>query len=185
MQTREYFLRRRDKLRERRVYYSGEIISTTLEYFNPGAAYGIKELRVVYVTDASGVNEINRRVYKYYWSARMDGNVLKDEQIGIKTVEQFEGREDKLYYRSATYGAPKSAASPSVRPPPLHVQRLAAGDPPGCLRQASVPSILLARSLSLASDLGAGCNSMGLHAKPWSSATGESACNCWGAEGSA
>lgn len=38
LQYREYFLRRKDKLRERRAYYDGEKISMTVEFFDPGAA---------------------------------------------------------------------------------------------------------------------------------------------------
>ena len=115
VQYREYFLRRKDKLRERRAYYEGERISSTIEYFDPGSAYGVKLLKLVWATDAGGNWDQQSRTCEYYSSARLDGMAHKDETIGVKTIELYEGREDRLCYQSVTYGKPKHAVDPAVR----------------------------------------------------------------------
>lgn len=115
LQEREWFARRKDKLLERRRTFapaSAAAVGTTAEQYAPGAAYGVRELRAEYAADTAGATVLARRTASYYASARLDSLVSKDEIVGVKTIERFKGRPDRLTYRSATYGpAPDDGAS--------------------------------------------------------------------------
>lgn len=62
MQDREYYARRKDKLREKRRYYSGGQLKSFVEYFGPGAAYGAKELWQYFDTNEEGESILSRQV---------------------------------------------------------------------------------------------------------------------------
>ncbi|MEW5310705.1 MAG: hypothetical protein WDW38_002476 [Sanguina aurantia] len=91
VEYRENFQRRKDKLRERRVYPKKD---TIIEYFDAGSAFGMKDIITV-------KNE--SRVINFYTSARLDGLLRREEQEGHKFIETFVNRDDRLVYRSATY----------------------------------------------------------------------------------
>lgn len=62
MQDREYFGRRKDKLYEKRRFYSSGMLKTFVEHFGPGAAYGVKELWQFFETNAAGESILTRQV---------------------------------------------------------------------------------------------------------------------------
>lgn len=105
MQDREWYARRKDKLVAKRRYYDGTMLASAVEFYAPGSAYGIKELRQQYAVNAAGENVLVRRVGHYYCAARLEGLAFKDEQVDRKTVETYEGRADRLTSRSVTYAA--------------------------------------------------------------------------------
>jgi hypothetical protein len=87
-ETRELFSNRRDKLHQRvRSVTSGY----TYELFLPGRHLNLKEC-----IEWSG----HRRVCTFYSEARLDGLKARTEIMGVKIIELFEGRQDKLIYRS-------------------------------------------------------------------------------------
>lgn len=89
-ETRETFINRRDKLCKRvRVPLEGK----THEEFLPGRPGSLKAL-----TEWTG----RRRHFLFYVSARQDGLCSREENIGVKIIETFEGRTDNLKYRSVT-----------------------------------------------------------------------------------
>ncbi|KXZ51889.1 hypothetical protein GPECTOR_11g323 [Gonium pectorale] len=90
-EMRETFTRRRDKLRERRVYPQKD---TTIELFDRGSAFALKDILTV---------KNDRRVFNFYAAARLDGLEKREELEGRKIIEHFVGRDDRLVYRSATY----------------------------------------------------------------------------------
>ncbi|GLI65995.1 hypothetical protein VaNZ11_009689 [Volvox africanus] len=90
-EIRETFTRRRDKLRERRVYPQKD---TTIELFDRGSAFALKDILTV---------KNDRRVFNFYAAARLDGLEKREELENRKIIEHFVGRDDRLVYRSATY----------------------------------------------------------------------------------
>ncbi|EFJ52641.1 hypothetical protein VOLCADRAFT_102618 [Volvox carteri f. nagariensis] len=90
-EIRETFTRRRDKLRERRVYPQKD---TTIELFDRGSAFALKDILTV---------KNDRRVFNFYAAARLDGLEKREELENRKIIEHFLGRDDRLVYRSATY----------------------------------------------------------------------------------
>eukprot|EP00240_Pyramimonas_obovata_P004234 CAMPEP_0118939504 /NCGR_PEP_ID=MMETSP1169-20130426/29098_1 /TAXON_ID=36882 /ORGANISM="Pyramimonas obovata, Strain CCMP722" /LENGTH=353 /DNA_ID=CAMNT_0006883791 /DNA_START=30 /DNA_END=1087 /DNA_ORIENTATION=+ len=102
LEVREVFARRKDRLRERRIFTNTD---TTVESFNPGSAYGLKEVTTV---------AKKQRVAHFYESARLDGLLMRTEVFGVKMVEVFRDRDDRLVYRSATYD--KVPPRPSTPP---------------------------------------------------------------------
>ena len=52
-----------------------------MEVYQPGAAYGIRELRQYFALNAAGENVLARRVGLYFSSARLEGLARKDEQV--------------------------------------------------------------------------------------------------------
>eukprot|EP00955_Chlamydomonas_euryale_P064515 359006-Chlamydomonas_euryale.AAC.3 len=89
--VRELFQRRRDRLRERRVFPKTD---TTIEYFDAGSSFGLRDILTV---------RNDRRIINFYPNARLDGLLCRVEYQGQKIIERFEDRDDKLVYRSATY----------------------------------------------------------------------------------
>jgi hypothetical protein len=65
------------------------------ERFAPGSLFHVKD-----VTTARG----ERRTVNFYSRARLDGLSRRIEVLGVKLSEAFTGREDRLEYRSATFG---------------------------------------------------------------------------------
>jgi hypothetical protein len=63
------------------------------EQFLPGRLTGLKDH-----IDIFG----RRREFRFYVSARLDGLARRNEILGVKIVEEFEGRDDFLTYRSVT-----------------------------------------------------------------------------------
>eukprot|EP00803_Ostreobium_quekettii_P006145 evm.model.scf_58.17 EVM.evm.TU.scf_58.17 scf_58:148652-165934(+) len=94
----ELFRRRKDSLRERRVYPQKE---TSIEYFNPSSSFGLKQLLVV---------KGEKHIMHFYHTARLDGLVCREEYLQRKMIETYTGRDDRLVYRSVTY----SQASPDA-----------------------------------------------------------------------
>jgi len=90
-EVRELFQRRRDRLRERRVFPKTD---TTIEYFDAGSSFGLRDILTV---------RNDRRIINFYPNARLDGLLCRVEYQGQKIIERFEDRDDKLVYRSATY----------------------------------------------------------------------------------
>jgi hypothetical protein len=104
VQDREWYARRKDKLHMKRRFYDSTILTSTVESYLPGSAYGIKELRQYFSLNSAGENVVAQRLGCYYCSARLEGLALKDEKIGVKTIERYEERGDRLEYFSVTYG---------------------------------------------------------------------------------
>jgi hypothetical protein len=90
----EFFARRKDRLRKRLSLPKEE---TVVEYFDPGASFGLKETKTV---------KGEERVMHFYHTARLDGLVERKEVLGTKITETFQDRDDRLVYRSVSY-APK------------------------------------------------------------------------------
>lgn len=65
------------------------------EYFAPGSLFSVKDMHSV---------RGERRVINFYHSARLDGLMRREERAGMKLMEFFTGRDDRLVYRSATFG---------------------------------------------------------------------------------
>ena len=95
-EERQVFARRKDKLRERISY---PITQARLERFDPGSAFGVKEM----FTDPK-----ERRVI-FYPGARQDGLLTRHEEFGRKMTETFAARDDNLVYRAVTYDAEATA----------------------------------------------------------------------------
>ncbi|KAK3273495.1 hypothetical protein CYMTET_18285 [Cymbomonas tetramitiformis] len=102
-ECREVYARRKDKLRERWIF---PLDDTVTEYFDPGSSFGLKEMTTV---------KSKRRLMHFYESARLDGLVTREEEFGLKTVEHFNSRDDRLVYRSVTYEPLQ--AKPATPPP--------------------------------------------------------------------
>ncbi|PNW72944.1 hypothetical protein CHLRE_14g612700v5 [Chlamydomonas reinhardtii] len=98
-EIRETFTRRRDKLRERRVYPQKD---TTIEHFNRGSVFALKDILTV---------KNDRRVFNYYAAARLDGLEKREELEGRKVIQYYTGRDDRLIYISATYAVDPAAAA--------------------------------------------------------------------------
>mmetsp|Transcript_69999 Transcript_69999/g.195823 ORF Transcript_69999/g.195823 Transcript_69999/m.195823 type:complete len:880 (-) Transcript_69999:41-2680(-) len=98
-ECREAFTNRHDKLAERiRFPLEGK----TVERFLPGRAGSLKE----------SIEWTGRRREVYlYVSARQDGLVKREEDIGRKITELFEGRTDNLVYRSVSVREDSSGAT--------------------------------------------------------------------------
>ena len=107
-EEREEFFRRKDKLRERIVYHNN--VGTKIEKFERGAAFGIKELKIV--------PDVERRLDGYV-SERLDGLVTRvetfvkvdGETYPVKMIETFSGRDDRMNYRSVTYDPNETAVA--------------------------------------------------------------------------
>ncbi|KAK7232184.1 hypothetical protein SO694_00030049 [Aureococcus anophagefferens] len=89
-ECRETFLNRRDKLSHRvRFPLEGKLI----EEFLPGRVFSLRQL-----VEYTG----RRRELYFYVTARQDGLVCREDDIGHKIIERFEGRPDQLVYRSVS-----------------------------------------------------------------------------------
>jgi hypothetical protein len=87
-ETRELFSNRRDKLHQRvRSVTEGYIY----ELFLPGRHLNLKEC-IEWIG--------HKRICTFYSEARLDGLKSRTEVMGVKIIELFEGRQDKLIYRS-------------------------------------------------------------------------------------
>ena len=90
-ETREYFTRRKDKLRQRVTLSLKE---TTIELFDEGSSFGLKKM----VTKKG-----EYRLFEFHHGARLDGLLKREEVINKKISEYFKERDDHLIYRSVTY----------------------------------------------------------------------------------
>lgn len=72
------------------------------ERFAPGSLFDVRD-----ITTERG----KRRVIHFYSRARLDGLVRREEITGVKISEVFTGREDRLEYRSATFGGGAAATA--------------------------------------------------------------------------
>lgn len=111
----EYFQRRADKLTERREYATdelGEKRERLVEKFSEGHSFALQSLKSV---------RGRSRTSEYYTAARLDGLVKRSETFvesdasfhkwitptesiaRLKTVEEFQGRDDRMIYRSIKY----------------------------------------------------------------------------------
>lgn len=88
IEVREFFKARQDKLYKR---YTFPLEDRVHEFFEPGRPHGLKEFIRV---------EDTKRYFTFYWSSREDGMASRDEHIGVKVIERFEGRDDFVIYRS-------------------------------------------------------------------------------------
>ena len=86
-ECREKFTNRRDKLMSRIRRPLERLVH---ESFGPGRAMSLREL-----IEWTG----KRREMHFYVNARLDGLLCREEDIGKKIVEKFQGRGDKLIYR--------------------------------------------------------------------------------------
>lgn len=111
-ELREEFHRRKDKLRERITFPEKNMI---VERFDPGSSNGLMELVTVH-----GV----QRTATFYQSARLDGLVKREENIGQKMIETFEGRDDQLIYRSVSYFPRQQLAPEPESDKPVNPNRL-------------------------------------------------------------
>jgi hypothetical protein len=71
------------------------------EFFLPGSLFAVKSLHTV---------RGERRTINFYSAARLDGLVCREEIVGKKLIERFSGRDDRLEYRSATFGTSLSSS---------------------------------------------------------------------------
>ena len=83
-EEREEFFRRKDKLRERIVYHNN--VGTKIEKFERGAAFGIKELKIV--------PDVERRLDGYV-SERLDGLVTRVETFVKVDGETYPCEDDR------------------------------------------------------------------------------------------
>ena len=90
-ETREYFSRRKDKLRER---LTSALHQTNIEMFDEGASFGLKRLET---------KKGEYRLFEFHHGARLDGLTVRKEVFGKKIFEHFLDRDDHLVYRSVTY----------------------------------------------------------------------------------
>eukprot|EP00953_Heterococcus_sp_UTEX-ZZ885_P009290 5491-Heterococcus_DN1.PRE.2 len=98
-ETREIFSNRRDKLHQRvRSVTKGY----TYELFLPGRHLNLKEC-IEWIG--------HKRVCTFYSEARLDGLKSRTEVMGVKIIELFEGRQDKLIYRSINVSDDVSSTS--------------------------------------------------------------------------
>jgi hypothetical protein len=102
LEVREQFVNRRDKLRRRTRF---PLEGTVVEEFEQGRPHGLRKH-----VDVTG----KRREFHFYTSARLDSLVRREEDLGKKAVEVFEGRDDQLVYRSVTV-SPKEAGSGATK----------------------------------------------------------------------
>lgn len=93
-EVREKYRRRKDKLRMRILNPQKD---STQEFFDAGLPSCLKDVLLL---------KGERRDMSFYSAARLDGLVLRAEQIGVKMIETFAGRDDHLVYRSVTYLPP-------------------------------------------------------------------------------
>ena len=84
----EKFVNRRDKLMKR---IRKPLERMVHESFDPGRPSSLK-----YLVEWAG----KRREMHFYVNARLDGLLCREEDMGKKIVEKFEGRGDNLTYRS-------------------------------------------------------------------------------------
>ena len=85
-QEREWYARRKDKLASKRRFYDGPALARSVEVYNAGAAYGIRELHHHYGVNEAGESVVARRVGHYYTAARLEGLTFKDEQARFAAV---------------------------------------------------------------------------------------------------
>ncbi|GMI19216.1 hypothetical protein TeGR_g6973, partial [Tetraparma gracilis] len=111
-ECRETFVNRQDKLAQR-VRYPLE--RKVHESFAPGRAMlmagqnaGVAALKELIVWTGK------RLEMHFYVSARLDGLVCREETIGKKIIEKFEGRTDKLVYRSIAVNVSADSANKST-----------------------------------------------------------------------
>lgn len=93
-QLREFFQYRNDKL-IKRVTYIQE--NKKHEVYAPGKISGLKDLIE---------EDDKRRISTFYPHARVDGLAYREEIFGKKIIELFEGRDDRLTYRSVAFDPP-------------------------------------------------------------------------------
>ncbi|KAG5176116.1 hypothetical protein JKP88DRAFT_171511 [Tribonema minus] len=99
--VRELFEQRRDRLRHRvRHCSSAQSPGSLYELFLPGRQGALKE-----VTELPG----QQRTLTFYSEARLDGLKCRTENMRSKIVELFEGRADRLLYRSINLLQPAEA----------------------------------------------------------------------------
>mmetsp|Transcript_3231 Transcript_3231/g.12365 ORF Transcript_3231/g.12365 Transcript_3231/m.12365 type:complete len:648 (-) Transcript_3231:1303-3246(-) len=95
----ELFQNRRDKLCTRARL---PLLSKLTEEFSPGRSFHLRKFEEV-----AGV----RKDIHFYVDARQDGLMCRQELIGLKIIERFESRADKLVYRSVTVRQDRAAGS--------------------------------------------------------------------------
>jgi hypothetical protein len=71
------------------------------EFFLPGSLFAVESLHTV---------RGERRTINFHSAARLDGLVCREELLGKKLIERFTGRDDRLEYRSATFGMSLSSS---------------------------------------------------------------------------
>ena len=71
--------------------------------FDRGNTFALRDIVTV-----KGVS----RVMTFHGPARLDGLVSREELVGRKLVERFEGRDDRLYYKCVAGGAGAKGTSP-------------------------------------------------------------------------
>ena len=98
VEERQDFQRRKDRLSSRVSFPADE--NKKIEKFNPGAAFGVKETKLV--------PEVDRHTV-FYPGGRQDGLRTRHEIFGVKMLETFENRDDYLVYRVVTYDAEETA----------------------------------------------------------------------------
>ena len=100
-EVREEYRLRRDKLRRRILY---DLENKIVEMFDPGRSHAVKDIVII---------KDRMRTTSYYSHARLDGLISREEDFGMRMVERFEGRADRLVYRSTRYGPPPSPMEPN------------------------------------------------------------------------
>jgi len=105
-ETTEYFESRRDKLTSRQTIPSQCLVR---EQFAQGRTRGLLSF-----TEIAGV----KRIFEFYPHARVDGMIKREEIIGVKIIELYENRDDRLTYRSVAFdssGYSKGSGAPLRR----------------------------------------------------------------------
>ena len=118
----EWFENRTDKLYRRSRY---PIDNRSHDYFHPGSVVCLAlSLCIIYVLRGESQGEIkewieyfgHKRTIYFYINGRLDRLKQRDEQIGKKSIDIFEGRTDQLTYRSAVYSAEKYISCKILQP---------------------------------------------------------------------
>ena len=92
-EIRQFYQHRKDKLVLKRRYpFEFKVI----EEYNPGNQFHWRQV----IEIASRL-----RIIKYYHNRNIDGLIMREERIGQKTIEYYEGRDDKVIYRSMKFDA--------------------------------------------------------------------------------
>jgi len=134
-ECREAFLDRRDRLVNRTRY---PLEGRTVEEFAPGRVEALKTL-----INVSG----RKREMHFYVEARQDGLSFRQEDVSRKIIEIFEGRGDRMVYRSATLTEDDSGNAKPAHTLPTSVPHGGAGGGMGGggqpFRKTNVPDLVI------------------------------------------
>ncbi len=107
-EIREYFARRKDRLRLRRMMM---LTGSSVEHFENGAG--------PCMLDTLTLTSNRHRLMTFKSAARADGLITREQILGGSMIETFQGRSDQLILRKCKYlpetGDPERYASSCIR----------------------------------------------------------------------